>query len=106
MSSVFWGGREGFLTIHNTDVAAELKHMANFFKMAVSKCVCECVMDSNSELWFSLFCVRDCHMFSFMCVYLSPEYKEKIGLKCQFLIEPKPKEPCKHQYDYGKVSQI
>ncbi|KAG8010323.1 Squalene monooxygenase, partial [Nibea albiflora] len=66
---VFWGGREGFLSIHNTDVAAELKHMANFFKMAV-------------------------------------QYKEKIGLKCQFLIEPKPKEPCKHQYDYDAMSVI
>lgn len=33
-------------------------------------------------------------------------YKEKIGLKCQFLIEPKPKEPCKHQYDYGKLVGI
>lgn len=66
---VFWGGREGFLSIHNTDVAAELKHMANFFKMAVG-------------------------------------YKEKIGLKCQFLIEPKPKEPCKHQYDYDAMSVI
>jgi len=30
-------------------------------------------------------------------------YKEKIGLKCQFLIEPKAKEPTKHQYDYGKA---
>ena len=29
-------------------------------------------------------------------------YKEKIGFKGQFLIEPKPKEPSKHQYDYGK----
>ncbi|XP_062394910.1 uncharacterized protein LOC134082893 isoform X1 [Sardina pilchardus] len=66
---VFWGGREGFLSIYNTDVAAELKHMANFFKMAVA-------------------------------------YKEKIGLKCQFLIEPKPKEPCKHQYDYDAMSVI
>ncbi|KAI3361456.1 hypothetical protein L3Q82_013620 [Scortum barcoo] len=66
---VFWGGREGFLSIHNTDVAAELRHMANFFKMAV-------------------------------------RYKEKIGLKCQFLIEPKPKEPCKHQYDYDAMSVI
>ena len=37
ISSVFWGGREGFLSIHNTDVGAELEHMANFFKMAVSK---------------------------------------------------------------------
>ncbi|KAJ8353799.1 hypothetical protein SKAU_G00213660 [Synaphobranchus kaupii] len=66
---VFWGGREGFLSLHNTDVAAELKHMSNFFKMAVA-------------------------------------YKEKIGLKCQFLIEPKPKEPCKHQYDYDAMSVI
>lgn len=66
---VFWGGREGFLSPLNTDVAAELKHMANFFKMAVA-------------------------------------YKEKIGLKCQFLIEPKPKEPCKHQYDYDAMSVI
>ncbi|XP_011603565.2 xylose isomerase-like isoform X2 [Takifugu rubripes] len=66
---VFWGGREGFHSVHNTDVAAELKHMASFFKMAV-------------------------------------KYKEKIGLKCQFLIEPKPKEPCKHQYDYDAMSVI
>lgn len=41
-----------------------------------------------------------------MFVCLSPEYKEKIGLKCQFLIEPKPKEPCKHQYDYGMFLHI
>lgn len=66
---VFWGGREGFHSILNTDVGAELKHMANFFKMAV-------------------------------------QYKEKIGLNCQFLIEPKPKEPCKHQYDYDAMSVI
>lgn len=66
---VFWGGREGFHSLLNTDVGAELKHMANFFKMAV-------------------------------------QYKEKIGLNCQFLIEPKPKEPCKHQYDYDAMSVI
>ncbi|KAJ7985597.1 hypothetical protein DPEC_G00353720 [Dallia pectoralis] len=66
---VFWGGREGYNSILNTNVAAELKHMANFFKMAI-------------------------------------KYKEKIGLQCQFLIEPKPKEPCKHQYDYDAMSVI
>nr|XP_020467250.1 xylose isomerase-like isoform X2 [Monopterus albus] len=66
---VFWGGREGFLSIYNTDVGAELKHIASFFKMAV-------------------------------------KYKEKLGAKCQFLIEPKPKEPCKHQYDYDAMSVI
>lgn len=98
VSSVFWGGREGFLSVYNTDVAAELKHMANFFKMAVSKCVHEYGINGSS--------VGMCHTFSFTSVYLSPEYKEKIGLKCQFLIEPKPKEPCKHQYDYGTVTQI
>lgn len=41
-----------------------------------------------------------------MSMYLSPEYKEKIGVKCQFLIEPKPKEPCKHQYDYGNSAEM
>lgn len=49
--SVFWGGREGFLSIHNTDVAAELKHMANFLKMAVSECSHECGINSKSEFW-------------------------------------------------------
>lgn len=99
VSSVFWGGREGFLSIHNTDVAAELKHMANFFKMAVSKCAHDNGIHSKV-----LVCL--CHTFSFASPHLSPEYKEKIGLKCQFLIEPKPKEPCRHQYDYGKASRI
>ncbi|XP_005741318.1 xylose isomerase-like isoform X1 [Pundamilia nyererei] len=61
---VFWGGR-GFHSIHNTDVAVELNHMAISFKMAVN-------------------------------------YKEKIGLSCQFLIAPQQKEPSKHQYDYNQ----
>ncbi|XP_014776218.1 xylose isomerase [Octopus bimaculoides] len=66
---VFWGGREGFQTLLNTNILAELTHMANFFKMAVA-------------------------------------YKEKIGLKCQFLLEPKPKEPTSHQYDYDAMTVI
>lgn len=37
LSAVFWGGREGFHSILNTDVASELKHMANFFRMAVGR---------------------------------------------------------------------
>lgn len=49
-SSVFWGGREGFHSLHNTDVAAELKHMANFFKMAVSKCILEYGDESELSL--------------------------------------------------------
>ena len=34
------------------------------------------------------------------------DYKEKIGFTGQLLIEPKPKEPTKHQYDYGKCGAI
>ncbi|CAH1774744.1 unnamed protein product [Owenia fusiformis] len=66
---VFWGGREGYHSILNTDVRAELDHMAAFFKMVVA-------------------------------------YKEKIGFTGQLLIEPKPKEPSKHQYDYDAMTVI
>ncbi|KAK2141737.1 hypothetical protein LSH36_1050g00046 [Paralvinella palmiformis] len=66
---VFWGGREGYQSLLNTDVFAELSHMANFFKMAV-------------------------------------EYKKKIGFTGQFLIEPKAKEPTRHQYDYDAMTVI
>jgi len=59
---VFWGGREGYSTLWNTDMKRELEHLAKFLHMAV-------------------------------------EYKKKIGFKGQFYIEPKPKEPTKHQYD-------
>ncbi len=59
---VFWGGREGYSTLLNTDMKREQEHLAKFLHMAV-------------------------------------EYKKKIGFKGQFYIEPKPKEPTKHQYD-------
>lgn len=59
---VFWGGREGYETLLNTDMKRELDHLALFLKMAV-------------------------------------DYKKKIGFSGQLLIEPKPKEPTKHQYD-------
>jgi xylose isomerase len=59
---VFWGGREGYSTLLNTDLKRELEHLAKFLHMAVA-------------------------------------YKKKIGFKGQFYIEPKPKEPTKHQYD-------
>jgi xylose isomerase len=58
----FWGGREGYSTLWNTDMKRELEHLAKFLHMAV-------------------------------------DYKKKIGFKGQFYIEPKPKEPTKHQYD-------
>ena len=65
LSLVFWGGREGYQSLLNTDVRRELDHMGQFFKMAA-------------------------------------DYKKKIGFTGQLLIEPKPKEPMKHQYDYGQ----
>jgi xylose isomerase len=59
---VFWGGREGYQNLYNTDMKRELDHLAKFLHLAV-------------------------------------DYAKKIGFKGQFLIEPKPKEPTKHQYD-------
>src|SRR5262245_16022356 len=60
---VFWGGREGYMNLYNTDLKRELDHLAKFFHLAV-------------------------------------DYKKKIGFGGQFLIEPKPKEPTTHQYDF------
>jgi len=58
----FWGGREGYMTLLNTDMKREQEHLAKFLHLAV-------------------------------------DYRKKIGFKGQFYIEPKPKEPTKHQYD-------
>ncbi len=60
---VFWGGREGYKSLLNTDMGRELDHLAALLQMAV-------------------------------------EHKKKIGFEGQFYIEPKPKEPTKHQYDF------
>ncbi|MCX7984480.1 MAG: xylose isomerase [Bacteroidetes bacterium] len=59
---VFWGGREGYENLLNTNLQFEQEQLARFLHMAV-------------------------------------EYKKKIGFEGQFLIEPKPAEPMKHQYD-------
>ncbi|MEM6364336.1 MAG: xylose isomerase [Planctomycetota bacterium] len=59
---VFWGGREGYQNLYNTDMKRELDHLGAFLHMAV-------------------------------------DYAKQIGFTGQFLIEPKPKEPTKHQYD-------
>ena len=64
---VFWGGREGYETLLNTDMKRELEHLAKFLRMAV-------------------------------------DYKKKIGFTGQFYIEPKPKEPTKHQYDFDAAA--
>ena len=66
---VFWGGREGYETLLNTDLKLELDNMGRFLGMAV-------------------------------------EYAKEIGFKGQFLIEPKPKEPTKHQYDFDTATVI
>lgn len=59
---VFWGGREGYSTLLNTDMKREQEHLARLLHLAVA-------------------------------------HKRAIGFKGQFFIEPKPKEPTKHQYD-------
>lgn len=66
---VFWGGREGYQTLYNTDMKRELDHLAKFFHMAV-------------------------------------DYANEIGFQGTFLIEPKPKEPTKHQYDSDAAACI
>ena len=66
---VFWGGREGYMSLLNTNMKREQEHMARFLHMA-----------------------RD--------------YGRKNGFKGKFLIEPKPMEPSKHQYDFDAATVI
>ena len=66
---VFWGGREGYETLLNTDMKFEQENIARLMKMAV-------------------------------------DYGRKIGFKGDFYIEPKPKEPMKHQYDFDAATAI
>ncbi|MDI1334951.1 MAG: xylose isomerase [Lacunisphaera sp.] len=66
---VFWGGREGYETLLNTNLKREQEHLAAFMHLAL-------------------------------------DYAKRIGFKGQFLIEPKPKEPTKHQYDFDVASGI
>ncbi len=66
---VFWGGREGYMTLLNTDMRSEKEHLARMLTMA-----------------------RD--------------YGRRQGFKGTFLIEPKPKEPTKHQYDFDTETVV
>ncbi len=66
---VFWGGREGYQNLFNTDLKRELDNLGRFFHLAV-------------------------------------DYAKKIGFGGTFLIEPKPKEPTKHQYDSDAAACI
>lgn len=64
---VFWGGREGYMNLYNTDMKRELDNLARFMHMA-------------------------------------NDYAKEIGFTGQFLFEPKPKEPTKHQYDFDAAA--
>ena len=66
---VFWGGREGYETLLNTDMKFEIDNIARLMHMAV-------------------------------------EYGRSIGFEGDFYIEPKPKEPMKHQYDFDAATAI
>jgi xylose isomerase len=66
---VFWGGREGYMSLHNTNMKRELEHMGMMLSMA-----------------------RD--------------FGRKIGFRGTFLVEPKPMEPSKHQYDFDVATII
>lgn len=66
---VFWGGREGYFSLLNTDMKRETEHLATFLHMA-------------------------------------KDYGRSIGFNGTFLIEPKPMEPSKHQYDFDVATVI
>jgi len=66
---VFWGGREGYLSLLNTNMQKELDHLARFLEMA-------------------------------------KDYGRRNGFTGTFLIEPKPMEPSKHQYDFDAATVI
>ncbi len=66
---VFWGGREGYETLLNTNMALEQDNMARLMRMAV-------------------------------------DYARSIGFTGDFYIEPKPKEPTKHQYDFDVATVL
>ncbi|PWB23337.1 xylose isomerase [Flavobacterium sp. HTF] len=66
---VFWGGREGYMSLLNTDMKRELDHLGRFLN------TCK-------------------------------DYARKEGFKGNFLIEPKPMEPTKHQYDFDAATSL
>ena len=66
---VFWGGREGYDTLINTDMGLELDNLGRFLTLA-----------------------RD--------------YGRANGFTGDFYIEPKPKEPTKHQYDFDVATCV
>ena len=78
-----------------------------FHGSVVSFCNC---MQFHSNYMIILFSLNSCELKLFLIlpdiVITFSDYKAKIGFTGQLLIEPKPKEPTKHQYDYGKCGTI
>lgn len=66
---LFWGGREGYSSLLNTDMGMELDNLASFMKLAV-------------------------------------DYNKRSGFKATMLLEPKPQEPTKHQYDWDVATTV
>jgi len=66
---VFWGGREGYMSLLNTNMKREQEHLAQFLHMA-------------------------------------KDYGRKNGFTGKYLIEPKPMEPTKHQYDFDAATVL
>ncbi|WIA35467.1 hypothetical protein OEZ86_003904 [Tetradesmus obliquus] len=66
---VFWGGREGYQSLVNTDLELEMDNLGRFMKMA-------------------------------------NDFKHSIGFKGTLLLEPKPQEPTKHQYDWDAATSV
>merc|ERR1719331_721725 len=66
---VFWGGRDGYMCLLNTQYNTELENYAKFLEMCA-------------------------------------DYAKKIGFKGQLLLEPKPREPSTHQYNFDAETPL
>jgi hypothetical protein len=66
---VFWGGREGYSSLLNTDMGLETANMARFLRMAA-------------------------------------DHKARLGFRGALMLEPKPQEPSKHQYDFDAATTL
>ncbi|KAF5956629.1 hypothetical protein HYC85_003854 [Camellia sinensis] len=85
---VFWGGREGYQTLLNTDMERELNHMARFLEAAVAY---------KKKIGFN----------GTVLVFNSLPWTINSVVVCNWrtlLIEPKPQEPTKHQYDWDAAT--
>jgi xylose isomerase len=95
---VFWGGREGYQSLWNTNVRRELDHFARFLRMAVDhKQVRACERSLRVHYFRTVGLCVLAEAINAACHFA---LLQAIGATYQLLIEPKPREPTKHQYDY------